>query len=70
MTKTVEELKAELLKGLKEDLNSVTGSEISKIVNEYIETAFEHGFESGYERGFDDCSNGIEEDRTVEEHLM
>jgi hypothetical protein len=53
--KTVEELKKELLQGLKDDLNAVTGNEIQNLVNEYIETAFEHGFESGYERGYLDC---------------
>jgi len=56
MTKTVEEFKAEQLQQLKDDLNSVASNEITKIVNEYIETAFEHGFEMGYERGYDDAS--------------
>jgi hypothetical protein len=50
----IDRLKEDKLREMKEDLNVVTGEELKKVINDYIDTAFQYGYELGHDIGYDD----------------
>jgi hypothetical protein len=49
----IERIKQEKLSQMKKDLNAVTGEELKKVIEEYIDTAFEYGYKLGHDMGYD-----------------
>jgi hypothetical protein len=54
-------IRQEKLAQMKKDLNEVTGQELQKVINDYIDTAFEYGYslgnDVGYDAGYADAMN-------------
>lgn len=63
----VEKIKREKLQKLKDDLNEATGKELTKLINDYIETVFYFGYDLGYDEGYQDCSEENDIDSDIDE---